>query len=111
MQGVGNEFYERPAEAEVEKSQVLGYRPGESQQSEARRSEVQGRDRHDEEREREGDSESQEIEERVVGDARAAPGGWSHRYGRSRRSHSVGLENFMIGVNRSAPMSARTKSG
>jgi hypothetical protein len=78
MQGVSNEFYEGTSEAEVEKSQILGNRPGESLQSEARRTEVEGGDRHDEEREREGDSESQEIEERVVGDARAAPGGWYH---------------------------------
>ena len=78
MQGIGNEFYERTPEAEVEKSQILGYRPGESQQSETRWTEVQGRDRHDEEREREGDSESQEIEERVVGNARASHGGLSH---------------------------------
>jgi hypothetical protein len=78
MQGVSNELYERASEAEVEESQILGYRPGESQQSEARRTEVQGRDRHDEERKHEGDSESQKIEERVVGDARAAHGGWSH---------------------------------
>ena len=69
MQGIGDELDECASEAEVEQSQVLSYRPGKSQDSEARRTEVDRRDRHDEEREREWDSQSQEVEERVVGDA------------------------------------------
>ena len=69
MQGVGDELDECASEAEVEESQVLGYRPGKSQDSEARGTEVESSNRYDEERERERDSESQKIQECVVGDA------------------------------------------
>ena len=80
MQGVGNEFYEGTSEAEVEKSQILGDCPGESKQTESRWTEVQRRHRYDEEGEREWDRESQEIQERVVADARAR---WGQSIGSS----------------------------
>ena len=69
MHCVGDELDEGPSETEVEKSQILGDSPGDSQQTESHGSQVQGHDRKDEESEREGDRESQEIEERVVRDA------------------------------------------
>jgi hypothetical protein len=71
MQCISDELYQRSSKTEVKESQVFCYRPGESKQTEAGRTEVQRRDRHDEEREREWDREAEEIEERVVPNARA----------------------------------------
>jgi len=72
MQSIGDEFYERTPETEVEQREIFGDGPRESEQPEARGTQVQRHHRHDEERETERDGEPEEIEKSVVGDPRAA---------------------------------------
>ena len=69
MQRVGDELYKCSSKTKIEESQVFCYRPSQSKQTEACRTEVERRDRHDEERERERDPKPEEIEERVVRNA------------------------------------------
>ena len=69
VQCVRNELDDRSAESQIEEREVLGDRPREAEQAEARGSQMSRRDRHDEEGQSQRNCEPKEVEKCVVGDA------------------------------------------
>ena len=78
VQCVRNELDDRSAESQIEEREVLGDRPREAEQAEARGSEVSRSNWHDEERQSKRNREPKEVEKCVVRDAGTDQAAFTH---------------------------------
>lgn len=74
VQSIGDELDQRTTKPEIEQRQILGNRPRDREQAETGSAQASRYDRNDEKRQRQRHGESDEIQQRVVGDARAIHG-------------------------------------